>query len=96
LAHDDFSPDFVDGVLAGARKSGHVDMLITLWQSKIKLTDDYVARLDYLGKSYGAWNVKDGKLVFTDSDGIVAYNGYIQALQNDVKAIGDEQKQIVQ
>jgi hypothetical protein len=94
MVHNNFPPEFIDQLLAGARKTGHVDELITLWKAKIKFTDDRVAQIDYLAKSYGSWNVREGKVVFTDNDSLVAYSGYLQALQNDIQEIRDEQKKI--
>ncbi len=94
LAPDNFPADFISGLLASERKSGKIDLLITLWQAKMKFTDDHIARFDYLAKSYGAWNVKDGKVVFADTDALAAYNTLTQALQDDASSIGDDQKQI--
>jgi hypothetical protein len=96
LAPDTFPSDFVTNLIAVEHKSGKIDLLITLWQAKMKLTDDHVARFEYLAKSYGAWNVKDGKAVFTDTDALAAYNILQEALQNDVNAILDNQKKIAQ
>jgi uncharacterized membrane protein YeaQ/YmgE (transglycosylase-associated protein family) len=96
LAPGNFSDETVAGALAGARKSGHVDLLITLWQIQMKLSQDYIDRLDYLQKSFGAWSVKDGKLMFPDDTSLAAFNVYGKELQDDVKQLGDTQKQIFQ
>ena len=96
LAFDTFPSDFIDNVLVAERKAGKVDLLIALWQAKMKLTNDHVARLDYLGKTYGAWNVKGGKVVFTDADDLTAYNNLLQSLENDLKEIASDQKKITE
>jgi hypothetical protein len=96
MAHDNFSPDVVAGAIAGTRKSGHIDLLIALWQLKMKLSDDYVARLDFLKNSYGTWKAEGGKLLFPDDASLAAFNGFGATLQNDAKQLGDLQKQIYQ
>lgn len=96
LAFDNFPTDFINNLIANEHKNGKVDPLIALWQAKMKLSDDHIARLDYLAKAYGAWNVKDGKVVFTDADASTAYNNLLKALQKDIDVIGDDQKKINQ
>ena len=96
MAKDNFPPDFVSGAISGARKTGHLDTLIALWQAKMKLSDDFVARLDFLDKNYGSWNTKDGKVVFSDKSALASYNDLLKPLGEDAKQIGDMQKQLVQ
>jgi hypothetical protein len=96
LAKDNVSAYTINQAIAGARKGGHVDEAIAAWQLKIKLSDDHLSRLDFLEKSWGSWNSKDGKLLFSDKDSRDAYNNLTINLQNDVKDIGDLQKRIVQ
>lgn len=96
MAPDKLPDDMVKGVIAGARTSAHIEQLITLWQSKVKLTEDYIGRLNYLDKSYGSWDVRDGQVVFSDKESFVKYGELVQALQDDVKKIGDNQKAIVE
>jgi hypothetical protein len=96
LAPDHFSDATVDGALAGARKAGHIDLLINLWQIKVKLTDDHAARLAFLGKTWGLWEGQNGKLLFRDDATLASYNTYIHDIRDDVKQIGDVQRQIFQ
>ena len=96
LANGGFSAETVNQFIAGARKGGHIDQVISIWQLKIKLSDDHLARLDFLEKGWGSWNSKDGKLLFSDKDDLDSYNTLTRNLQNDVKGIGDLQKQIYQ
>jgi hypothetical protein len=96
LSKENLSPDFVDGAISGARKSGHLDLLITLWQTQVKLSDDYVARLDYLSQTYGTWSFRDGKLVLPNDAAANTYNGLVKALQDDGAQLSSIQKQIFQ
>jgi hypothetical protein len=96
LAHDNFDASVVSATIAGARKGSHVDLLVTLWQDKIKLSDDHLSRLDFLQKNWGKWEAKDGKLLFQDDTTLAAYNVYVQTLKSDVKEMGEMQKQIFQ
>ncbi|MEJ0000991.1 MAG: hypothetical protein WDO13_18600 [Verrucomicrobiota bacterium] len=51
-------------VIAGARKGAHVDLLIGLWQAKMKLSDDHIARFAFLRKNWGQWELTEGKVFF--------------------------------
>jgi hypothetical protein len=96
IAHDDFPPSVVEKTVADARKASHVEFLVKLWQINIKVSDDHIARLDFLEKNWGLWKVKDGKLVFEEKDSAVTYDTLVAALQNDAEKIGAIQKQIFQ
>lgn len=96
LAKDNFSSDFVNGAVTGARKSGHIDLLITLWQTNSKLTDDYVTILDYLTKTHDKWSPKNGKIIFSDDASLAGYQDIAKQLKSDAKQVGELQKQLVQ
>jgi hypothetical protein len=96
LAPGHFSPELVEGAIVGARKSGHVVELILLWQEKAQLSDDHAARLDFLEKNWGRWQVKQGQLLFQDDATLTSYNDMTRDLQIDVKEIGQTQKEIFQ
>ena len=92
LIKEHLSVDAVNQAIIGARKGAHVDEAIAAWQLKIKLSEDHLSRLEFLEKSWGSWNSKDGKLLFSDKDSRDAYNALTLDLQNDVKQLGDIQK----
>lgn len=96
MAKDNFNPDTENQTIAGARKGGHIDLLISLWQIKQKLSEDHLARLSFLQANWGHWSVKEGKLLFEDQATLEAYNGFVHSLHDDVKQLGDVQKQIFQ
>jgi len=96
LIREHLSVDEINQAIAGARKGEHVEEAINAWQLKIKLSDDHLSRLDFLEKSWGSWNSKDGKLLFSDKDSMDAYNALTLDLQNDVKQLGDLQKKAYQ
>ena len=52
---------------------------------KIKISNDHLARLDFLEKRWGSWNSKDGKLLFSDKDGLDTYNALTRNIQTDFK-----------
>ena len=96
LASESLNGPQIDSVVAGMHKSGHIDVLILIWQLKVKLTDDYLARLDLLDQKWGAWAIRDKKLVFMDTPTLNSYNGYVIKLHDDVRQIGEAQKQVFQ
>ncbi len=96
LSAEHLSDQAMSQTIAGFRQSGHVDLLIVLWQAQAKLAEDHLARLDLLSRTWGKWSAKDGKMVFNDDDTVSAYNDLLRSLQDDVKKIGDTQKQIFQ
>jgi hypothetical protein len=96
LTHENFDATTVSATIAGARKGGHIDQLISLWQLRMKLTDDHLARLDFLQQKWGTWQARDGKILFQDDTSLAAYNVYVAALKKDVQQMGDVQKQIFQ
>jgi hypothetical protein len=96
MAHDNFDAPVVIEAIEGARKGAHIDLLIDLWRINQKLTDDHAARLAFLEKNWGHWNVKGGKMLFQDDASLTTYNGYIETLREDVKRMGEAQKQIFQ
>jgi hypothetical protein len=94
LANGGFSADTVEQFIAAVRKGGHIDQVTAIWRLKVKLSDDHLARLDFLEKNWGSWNSRDGKLLFSDKDSLDAYNVLTGDIQGDVKGIIDLQKQI--
>lgn len=96
MTKDNLPPATVDALIDGARRGGHMDTLVQLWQGQVKLSDDYLARLDFLDKCYGSWTTRDGKVIFTDNDSLAAFNNFVLTLQADAKQVKDLQARIVQ
>jgi GYF domain 2 len=96
MASENAAPATVDAIIGGARKGGHIDLLVSLWQQKIKLTDDYVARLDFLSQKFGAWSTKNDKILFQDDAAVAGYNKLVGNLHDDVQQIEATQKQFFQ
>ena len=96
LASDNIAPSTQDEVTASARKGAHVDLLVLLWQNKLKLSDDYVARFDFLRKNWGDWQIKDGDVIFAEEGKTTSYDALVQAVQDDIAKIHDTQRQIFQ
>jgi hypothetical protein len=81
-------------VIAGARQGAHVDSLMTLWQAKMKLSGDHVARLAFLQKNWGRWQLNGGQVDFDDKALVVDYDKLIEAIGDDINKIRDAQKQV--
>ncbi len=96
LAHENLSQKDLDDAVADAHKKAQVDQLISLWQLKIKLSSDHLARLLFLDKAWDHWSGKTGKLVFDDQSVLDDYNKLLSPLQEDVKGITDIEKQLTQ
>lgn len=94
LAHENLNQKDLDDAVADARKKAQVDQLVALWQLKIKLSSDHLARLLYLDKVWDHWSGKTGKLVFDNQAVLDDYTKFLTALQEDVKGIADIQKQL--
>jgi hypothetical protein len=93
LANGGFSADGIERFVAGAHETGHIDQAVAIWQLRIKLTDDHLARLDFLDKHWGTWQPKDGKLLFTNQDDLDTYNALTQNLVADISHGNDLQSQ---
>jgi hypothetical protein len=96
LAGEPITPATESDVIAGAHQSAHVDQLITLWQEKMKLSDDHIARFVFLRKNWGQWQFINGQVMFTSDAQATAYDTLVGAIQGDVGKIHDTQKQIFQ
>lgn len=96
MAADHFPDAFIAGAIHGARTSGHIELVTTLWKTKVKLTDDFLARQDLLKKDWGQWQVQGEKVLFTDDDSIAAYNGIMTAIRDDAAEVKQVQTQIFQ
>jgi hypothetical protein len=96
MATGGFGDADIEQVIAGAHKGGHIDQAVAMWQFKIKLTDDHLARLDFLDKHWGSWQAQDGKLIFNSEETLTGYNGLTQNLANDIKSGRDLQAQVFQ
>jgi hypothetical protein len=83
-------------VISGARKGAHIDLLIVLWQEKMKLSDDHIARFVFLQKNWGGWQVTNGQVIFTEDSQATGYDLLVDAIQDDVTEIRDTQRQIFQ
>jgi hypothetical protein len=83
-------------VIAEARKGAHVDLLITLWQQKIKLSEDHASRFLFLQKNWGSWQYTSGQVIFANDTQASGYDGIVASIQDDVAKIRDTQKQIFQ
>jgi hypothetical protein len=92
LASGGFEGAAVDQFIAGAHKSGQVDAALGIWKIKIKLSDDHVARLDFLDKHWGSWSARDGKIYFSTQADLDAYNALTRALVDDLQQGRDLQK----
>jgi hypothetical protein len=96
LTADHIAPATQNEVIAGARKGAHIDLLITLWQEKMKLSDDHIARFVFLQKNWGGWQVSSGQVIFNDDAQATSYDLLVDAIQDDVAGIRDTQRQIFQ
>ena len=96
LAKDNFSSEFISAATVSARKNGHIDVLVTLWQTNMKVSNDYVAVLDYLAKTQDKWSAKDGKILFTDDASLAGFQDCAKQLGTDSKQVIELQKQLVQ
>jgi hypothetical protein len=96
LANDNINPSEIKSFISGARKGGHIDQVVAIWRIKIRLSDAYLARLDFLEKRWGSWNAKGDQLLFSNTDDRDKYNAIVQNLKDDLSGIADLQKQIPQ
>jgi hypothetical protein len=96
MSSDNIAAATQDAVVASARKGAHTDLLITLWQAKMKLSGDYVTRFDFLRKNWGQLQIKDGEVGFIDDKQAAAYNALVQVIQDDIAKIHDTQRLIFQ
>jgi hypothetical protein len=96
LNSDNVAAATQDEVIASAHQGAHVDLLVALWQEKMKLSDDYVARFDFLRKNWGGWEFKAGDVIFKEDAKATAYDTLVQAVQDDIAKIHDTQRQIFQ
>jgi hypothetical protein len=96
LSQDNIKPTEIDGFISGARKSGHVDLLVSIWKLKVKLSDDHVARLDFLEKNWDHYTRQDGKMLFNDDASLDQFKALSAPLKDDVAQLSDLQKQIYQ
>ena len=94
LEHENLSQKDLDDAVADAHKKAQVDQLISLWQLKVKLSSDHLARLLFLDKAWDHWSGRTGKLVFDDQSVLDDYNKLLTPLQEDVKGITDLEKQL--
>jgi hypothetical protein len=96
LAADHIASATQDDVIAGARKGAHVDQLIALWQEKMKLSSDHVARFVFLQKNWGNWHFTNGEVSFDADVQVAEYDQLVQTIRDDVDKIRETQKQIFQ
>jgi hypothetical protein len=96
MAHDNFEESLVNETIAGSRKSRHIALFVKLWQTKIKITDGQLGRLDFLEKNWGRWSVTDGKLAFEETESTAGYDALMARLQKDADQVDSIQKQMFQ
>jgi hypothetical protein len=78
--------------LAAAHKTANIDGLAELWRLKVQLCDDQLARLSFLEKNWGHWNVRDSKVMFEDQATADSYNLLVEALQKDIADLAETKK----
>jgi hypothetical protein len=96
LINENVSSDYINESMSDPQTAKRFEIMVSLWQDRVKAADDQIARLDFLNQTYGTWNVTDGKLIFHDQASLNSYNALVQGLQADANAIQDEAKQYVQ
>jgi outer membrane murein-binding lipoprotein Lpp len=96
MAPDNFPDATQRGAIDGARTSGHIDMVISLWQAKVGLCDDFTASYGLLAKHWGEWEAKDDHPVFKDAALDAEYESLMTSLRAHLKTLEDTQKALVQ
>jgi len=91
LAGANVSDKEVNQFIEGAHQGGNIDQMVVLWRLKITVCDDQLARLDFLEKNWGAWNAKDGRILFPDDANAVAYKQLVHAIQKDANDLKEMQ-----
>ncbi len=92
MSNGGFSADGVERFVASVHQSGRIDQAVAIWQLRIKLTDDHLARLDFLDKHWGNWQPKNGQLLFVNQSDLDNYNALTQALAIDIQRGNELQK----
>jgi hypothetical protein len=96
MAPDNFSDATQRGAIDGARTSGHIDTVISLWKAKVGLCDDFIASFGLLAKHWGEWGSKDDYPVFKDPALDAEYERLMASLRTHLKTLQDTQKALVQ
>ena len=91
LGTGQFTADQIERFVAGVHRSGHIDQAVAFWQVRIKLTDDHLARLDFLDKHWGSWQSKDGQVLFANQADLDAYDALTRNLAADIQRGNDLQ-----
>ncbi|MCE0497280.1 MAG: DUF4339 domain-containing protein [Methylacidiphilales bacterium] len=93
VATDDLSSDSLNETIANFRKSARTDQLSALTNITMKISDDETACLTILEQNWGRWHVDNGAISFDDPNALASYNISLQAVQNDIQAVHDLEKQ---
>jgi hypothetical protein len=88
--------DLINQIVSSPASAHRYDLMISLWQNRVKVVDDQIAHLDFLNQTYGTWNVANGQIIFHDQASLDSYNALTQTIQNDAKAANDTAKQVLQ
>ncbi len=75
------------------RFRAHLDIQIKLWRHQIKVTDAYLAELDFLEKIWGHWKAKDKEVIFDQQADLDNYNKIVATLNTESQAVEELQKE---
>ena len=93
VIRDEFSAVTIDEAISGFRKTARTDQLSAAASVSMKLSDDEIACLKILGDNWGRWHVDNGAVAVDNPVAYANYNASLQAMQNDIQALHDLEKQ---